>query len=162
MQGVRGGPVREREREKERERARNIKFSLFAQARVRELLFFFFRQVLRRLVQRSAPTALPGSSLVRQSRRATSAPTAPPASTLRPPARLWFLHASTAPLASTSQVQVLKVCQCEGEKGGRGVWETKGARSREVKKECNIQRCKHTCIYIHALHDIFTHGVVAS
>jgi hypothetical protein len=34
-------------------------------------------------------------------------------------------------------------------KRGKGVWETKGTRSREVKKECNIQRCKHTCIYIY-------------
>jgi hypothetical protein len=56
----------------------------------------------------------------------------------------------------------VKSVSVRGRKRGKGVWETKGARSREVKKECNIQRCKHTCIYIHALHDIFTHGVVAS
>ena len=47
---------------------------------------------------------------------------------------------------STAGVKSVSV---RGRKGGKRVWETKGARSREVKKECNIQRCKHTCIYIY-------------
>jgi len=65
-----GGGLCEREKERKRESARETSSSPCSRKREFENFFFFSRQVLRRLVQRSAPTALPGSSLVRQSRRA--------------------------------------------------------------------------------------------